>query len=78
MSAADAALQKAGAIGSDIANALAVTARPMVDTAALERALQLANQLKATLSGIGGAIQSSSKSVTRAMNRNFADQGVVP
>jgi hypothetical protein len=42
MSSADAGLPKAVAIGSDIANALAITARPVVDAATLERALQLA------------------------------------
>lgn len=78
MGSADAALQRAGAIGSDIANALSVTARPIVDTAALERALHLANQLKATLAGIGTAVQSATSSVSRQMNRNFTDQGVTP
>jgi hypothetical protein len=56
MSLADAALQKAGSIGSDIVNALSVSARPQVDTATLERALSLANQLKAALAGVGPAV----------------------
>jgi hypothetical protein len=78
MSLADAALQKAGSIGSDIVNALSVSARPHVDTATLERALSLANQLKAALAGVGPAVQAAHNSVSRSMNRNFADHGVTP
>jgi hypothetical protein len=78
MSSADAALQRAGTIGGDIVNALSVSARPHVDTATLEHALRLANQLKATLAGIGGAVQQAHAAVSRQMNRNFADHGVTP
>ena len=78
MSSADAALQRAGTIGGDIVNALSVSARLHVNTATLERALSLANQLKAALSGIGPAVQPAHSSVSCAMNRNFTDQGVVP
>jgi hypothetical protein len=78
MSAADAALQRAGTIGGNIVNALSVSARPHVDTATLERALSLANELKAALAGAGPAVQAAHNSVSRSMNRNFADHGVTP
>lgn len=75
MSSADAALQRAGTIGGDIVNALSVSARPHVDTATLERALSLANQLNAALAGVGPAVQAAHSSVSRGMYRNFTDQG---
>jgi hypothetical protein len=84
MSAADAALPKAGAIGSDIANALSVTATPQVNNAQFAETLRLVDAIKAGLAGIGGiggiggAVHAANASVKRQMNRNFTDQGVTP
>lgn len=78
MSKADKARQTAEAFGNDIARALAVTATPLVNTAQLREAVALASQLKSLLSGIGPAIQQAGSSVSRQMNRNFTDHGVIP
>lgn len=78
MSNADAARQRAEAFGNDIANALAITAKPVVDLASLYETLRVVNAIKAGLAGIGGAVQQASSSMSRQMNRNFTDHGVIP
>jgi hypothetical protein len=74
----NAATSEATSAGQQIQSALSVSATPMVNTAQLREAVALANQLKAALAGIGGAVQQAHASVSRQMNRNFTDQGVTP
>lgn len=78
MSSASAAASEAATIGRQIEQALSVSARPHVDNGSLQETLRLVNAIKAGLAGIGGAIQQAHTSVSRQMNRNFTDHGVVP
>ena len=64
--------------GQDIQSALNVSATPQVNTAQLREAVALANQLKAALAGIGGAVAAAHSAVARKMNSNFSDHGVTP
>lgn len=55
-----------------------MSARPSVYNASLRETLALVNAIKSGLQGIGDKAQEGHSSVSRAMNRNFTDQGVVP
>lgn len=64
--------------GRQIQSALSVNATPSVDLSQIDTALQKARELAAILSGLPGKIQQATASVSRQMNRNFADHGVNP
>ncbi len=64
--------------GEEMEGALSVQAKPAVDTSDIQRAIDLANQLKNTLAGVGSAASSSRSSLQSEMDRNYADFGVVP
>lgn len=76
------ARQKATEAEQAIASAASVSGTPTIDTSNLERALRLANEFKAALREAMADAKSvsapSGNSVTRQMNRNFTDHGVVP
>jgi len=78
MGKANAAAAEADRLGQQIQDALSVKATPQVNNAQLAETLRLVNAIKAGLSGIGGAVQQANSSVSRSMNRNFADHGVKP
>jgi hypothetical protein len=74
----DQSVNEAQQAGQQIQDALSVQATPNVNLAQLQAAVALANQLKSILAGIGGAVAAAKGSVSREMNRNFADHGVTP
>lgn len=63
---------------NDAVQALNGTVAPKVDSESLRAALDLANQLKAALQGIGTLISSSSSNVRSEINGTYADYGVAP
>lgn len=76
------ARQKAAEAEQAILSAASVSGTPVIDTSNLERALSVAKEFKATLRELMADAKSvsapSGNSVTRQMNRNFTDHGVVP
>jgi len=64
--------------GQDVKDALSVTAKPTVDKTDLQATLNLVNQIKASLSGLGASISAAHSQAQREMNRNFSDHGVAP
>ena len=78
MSGAAAAASEAESLGQQIIRALSVSASPQIDTGPIQRALSLVLQLQRALAGISAAANQAHASVSREMNRNFADHGVSP
>lgn len=74
----DQSVNEAQQAGQQIQTALSVQATPNVNTAEIQAALAMANQLRSVLAGIGAAAAAAKASVQREMNRNFADHGVTP
>ena len=76
----DGAQQKAEQAGQDILTALSVVATPVVNTGALDAALAKAREFVALMRQANSLASAtpSGGSVTRQMNRNFTDHGVVP
>ncbi|PWE55440.1 hypothetical protein DEM27_15400 [Metarhizobium album] len=78
-----AAVDQAENAGSQIQQALSVTATPAVDTSALQEAVRLAQQFVATMKAAATVAanaadnvpRTGSSSVSRQMNRNFTDHG---
>lgn len=64
--------------GQEIKQALDVTAKPEVDSSAIDSAIAKAQQLKNLLSGIASAASAAHSTVEKEMQRNFADHGVTP
>lgn len=72
------AVSDAQRAGQEIKDALSVTAKPEVDSSAIDSAIAKAQQLKSLLSGIASAAAAAHSKVEREMQRNFADHGVAP
>lgn len=76
------ARQKAAEAEQAILSAASVSGTPVIDTSNLERALSVAKEFKATLRELMADANSvtapSGNSVSRQMQRNMTDQGVVP
>lgn len=64
--------------GEEIKQALDITAKPDVDSSAIDAAIAKAQQLKSLLSGIASAAAAAHNKVEKEMQRNFADHGVSP
>ena len=67
------AVDKARQAGSEIEAAMSVTARPDIDTSALQGAVSLARQLVGLLNQAGTASARAEANVGREMRRNFSD-----
>lgn len=72
------AVSDAKKAGAEIKDALSVSAKPEVDSSAIDAAIGKAQQLKSLLLGIAAEAAAAHNSVERQMQRNFADHGVSP